>query len=429
MHVVSLGLNHRTAPLEVRERLAFSAQQLPEALRTLGTRPGVREALLLSTCNRTEIYLAAADPERALPTVLGFLEDERKLDPASLHHQLYVYVDEDAARHLFEVASGVDSLVTGESQILGQVREAYRCALDTGTVQRYLNELFQQALNVGKRVRTETRIGEGAVSVGSAAVALAGSIFGDLHGKHVLLIGAGKITTLTATHLRAQGCERVFVVNRTYERATELAEELGGTAVPWENLPGTVAEADIVISSTTAPRYVLDTSTVKAALKRRRYRPLFLIDLAVPRDIDPAVDRLADIYLYNLDDLSEVVEHNRRSRQQEVDRVKEIAAVEAATYGGWLRAQTAQPVLQQLTEKYEHLSTAEADSVLRKLPSLTPREQELVRAMAKRIRTKILHPVLVTVRELGKAEDAGEELAFIRRLFDLEPGPPRREEP
>ena len=420
MHVLIVGVNHRTAPVEVREKLAFASTQIADGVRDLLQGVGARECVILSTCNRAEFYLAVEEPAGAAAATLEFLGKYRGFDSAVLLKHAYWHQDAEAAGHLFRVASGIDSMVTGESQILGQVRDAYREALDAGTAQRLLAELFQRALNVGKRARTETRIGEGTVSVGSAAVELALSIFGDLNGKRVLILGAGKINTITARHLLSQGVEAAFVANRTFERAVELARELNGSAIPYEKIAAHLPQVDIVISSTAAPHYVVDVPLLKGALKARHFRPMFLIDLAVPRDIDPAVGRLPDVYLYNIDALSEIVEYNRAGRGQEVRQVEAIVAEEAQGFAAWLRSLAVRPTVQELTTKYERLSTDEAEAVLNKLPSLTEREQELVRAMAKRVRTKILHDVLTYLRQIGESGTAARELATIRRLFNLE---------
>lgn len=371
MHLIVVGLNHRSAPIEVRERLTFAEHALPEALRALLARPGILEGAILSTCNRTEVY-AAVRHAAGEGVLVRFLTDHHHLPEAEFAGHLYVYRDLEAVHHLFRVASGLDSLVLGEPQILRQVRDAFACATAAQSIGPLFHGLFRAAITTGKRARTETGIGKGGFSIGHAAVDLARSIFGSLHGTTVLLLGAGKMSELAARHLVASGVHFVMVANRTYEKAVSLAERLGGQAIRYDDFPDRLGTADIVISSTASPTPVVHRETLLPGLRRRRGRPLFLIDIAVPRDIAPDVGTLDNVFLYDMDDLEEVVADMARERAGEAARVEAIIAEEAANFLAWRRTLDAAPVVTQLREKHEEIRQAELARLRRQLPDDLP---------------------------------------------------------
>ncbi|MBV9866614.1 MAG: glutamyl-tRNA reductase [Abitibacteriaceae bacterium] len=421
MQLFLLGLNHKTAPVEVREQLALAPAQLPHALRGLREASGVREAAILSTCNRAEIY--AVGPNDSLPRLEKFLQDFHHLPLAGLNPYLYQRYDADSARHLFQVACGVDSLVLGESQILGQVKTAFEAARTHGAISNILDELFRRAISCGKRARSETAIGRGALSVGSAAVELARQIFGPLSGHTVLILGAGKMSALTAQHLVASGARCVLVANRTHARAVELAEQFNqekpiAEAVFWEEFPQRLAEADIVIASTQAPGFVVTVEQVAAAMKARRQRPLFLVDIAVPRDIEPGAHQLDNVFLYDIDDLQGVVNNNLAQRARELQQVESIIEAEVTDWAGWYRSREAQPIMAALAQHAAQIRDKEVAATLAQLPNLSPREQEIVRALAKSISGKLMHAPLRHLREAGEAGSADVEV--LRRAFSLE---------
>jgi glutamyl-tRNA reductase len=427
MPVFLLGINHKTAPVEVRETLALPSAQLPRALRWLRRHSGLREIAILSTCNRAEIYGegTAAAAARLETLLRGFQSFNRQAPAQNLHSFLYRASDGDAARHLFRVAGSLDSLVLGESEILGQVKTAHQTAQAQGTLGETLDALFRRAIACGKRARTETAIGRGALNVGSAAVELARGIFGPLVGHTVLILGAGKMSSLTAQYLASSGARRIIVANRTYAHAQELAQTFAAEkpalsqAVRWEEFPRLLREADIVIASTRAPHLILDAATVATAMKARR-RPLFLIDIAVPRDIDPEAHRLPDVYLYDIDDLQAVVEANRMQRADEIAAVEAIVESEVAAWEKWHRGRDAQPVLAALAGRAAQVRDAEVEEALARLPDLSPREREVVRAMGKAIAQKLMHPPLRHLREA--AARGSSDVEAIARAFALESG-------
>ncbi len=416
MQLFLLGLSHKTAPVEVREKLALSSERLPQALHFLQRAIGVREAAILSTCNRAEIY--AVGDERAGARLESFLDEFQHVPASSLRGSLYHGLDAQSARHLFRVASGIESLVLGESEILGQVKSAFEMARDSGTSSQVLDELFRRAIACGKRARTETAIGRGALSVGSAAVELARQIFGPLQGHTVLILGAGKMSARTAKTLVSSGAKRVLVANRTYEKAAELAAEFDGEAVHWDEFPKRLAEADIVIASTRAPGYIVRAEHVAQAMKIRRHRPLFLVDIAVPRDIDPAAHQLNNVFVYDIDDLQGVVNANLAQRTNELAQVETIIESEVAGWEKWIRARSAQPIMAALAQHGAQIREREVREALAQMPNLSEREQEVVKALARSIEGKLLHAPLRHLREAGEA--GSDDVEALRRAFKLD---------
>ncbi len=338
MAIVVVGISHQSAPVEVRERVAFSPGQFAEAFATLRAEPGVAEGLIVSTCNRMEIYGAGADPAAVIRGIEDFIHRFHELD-ARLGEAIYRYEEPRSIEHLFRVVSGLESMVLGETEILGQMKEAYDRAFGAKATGKTLNQLFQRAFQVAKKIRSQTAIVRGAVSVGTVAVELAEKIFGELGQSQVMIIGAGDTSEKTARALLSRGAKTVIVANRTHERAVALAAELGGRAVRFEEFPREFARADIAVSSTAAPHHIVTRDKVAAMMPARRNRPLFLIDLAVPRDIEPAVNDLDNVYLYNIDDLQSIADENMRARQEEIAKCEEMVAANVAKFREWLNRQ------------------------------------------------------------------------------------------
>ena len=418
MRILTLGLNHRTAPVEIRERLAFPENDQPSALMRLVRDYELSEAAILSTCNRSELSLAA-DGDTGLDEARRFLAENQGVDVATLASHFYQLSDSEAAIHLFRVASGIDSLVLGESQILSQVRQTLETAQQNGSARLLLNELFQRALRVGKRARAETDIGRGRLSISTAAVELASQIFDSLEGRHALLLGAGEMIELTAQYLMESGIARFFVANRTYERGAELARRFDGTPLHFEDFTRRIAEIDIVISSTAAPDFVLGEEALRQAMQQRRGRPLFLIDIAVPRDIDPKVRDLDNVFLFDIDDLKKVVETNRSEHEREILQVQEIIAEELGDFLHWFNSLGTGPLIKALRQHAQDLSQVELDRWTGKLAHLPEQDRQLIASILKGYANKLLHQPLVQVREFANTEDAHIHLDTVRRLFGL----------
>ena len=348
MHIIVSGLSHKTAPVEIREALTFPEHGLGEALNTLTSYPHINEGVILSTCNRTEIYAVAADIDSGRQNIISFLEDCHGLKDCSIEDYLYFHDSLAAVNHLFRVVSSLDSMVVGEAQILGQAKDAYASAFDAQTTNLVLNRLFRQAFAVGKRVRTETDIGENAVSISYAAVQLAKKVFSDLTGKSVMIVGAGKMSELTAKHLLANGVSDVIITNRSFDRAVDMAKVFKGRAVEFDHLVDEMAGADIVISSTGAPDFVINKEDMKAVMAKRRHRPIFLIDIAVPRDIDPDANNVDNVYVYDIDDLQSVVESNLAERSREAKGAEKIIKAEIQDFLAWQSSLEVVPTIAEL---------------------------------------------------------------------------------
>ncbi len=412
------GLNHRTAPVEVREKLAFPAGHVEEALGELIRQGGVREGLILSTCNRVEVAVAldAGDPAAV---VESFFEQSRRMARGDLAPHLYHYHGRDAIRHLFRVAASLDSMVVGEPQILGQLKEAYATAKTLGAVNGFLDGLCARAFSVAKRVRTETEIGSSAVSVSYAAVELAREIFGKLDGRAILLIGAGKMSELAARHLQRAGANRILVTNRTRERAEQMAAVFQGTVVPYEQLAQPLTQADIVITSSGAPHYILTPELMRGAMHQRKNRPIFLIDIAVPRNIDPQINKLDNVFLYDIDDMGKVVERNRVNRMEEAAEAERIIEEEVDKMLARLREREVTPTIVSLQDQLEQIRLAEIERVRGRLGLLTPQQEEAIDALTKGILGKIAHgPIAELRRHASRGETTGI-VDTVRRIFRL----------
>ena len=420
MSLLVLGVNHKTAPVHVREHLAFGPDIVVAALRSAVEKAGVAEAVILSTCNRTEIYAAGDANCRA--RLRDWISVFHGLEPATVLPFLYEHRDREAIAHLMGVASGLDSLILGEPQILGQVKAAYQTAADAGVTGKLLGRLFQHTFSVAKQVRTDTAIGSSPVSVAFAAVSLAKQIFADLNDQTALLIGAGETIELAARHLEQHGIGRMIVANRTVERAHELAEQFGGFGIALTEVPGHLAEADIVIASTASPLPVLGKGTVESALRRRKHRPIFMVDIAVPRDIEPEVADLDDVYLYTVDDLEEVIDENRRSRQQASEQAREIIDQQADDFMGWLRSLDALALIQGYRAQAETARDEVLGRALRMVENGKPPEEAL-QFLAHTLTNKLLHTPSTRLREASSAGRT-ELLEAANTLFRLRPSTP-----
>jgi glutamyl-tRNA reductase len=420
MHLLLVGISHRTAPVDLRERVDFGARGVPAALEALASRGSTREAIVVSTCNRAEIYAACEDPAAARDDLAVFLAEFHAVARAELAQHVYAVEGIDAARHLFRVAAGLDSLVVGEPQILGQVKRAHTAATEAHTAGPVLNRLFHSSFAVGKRVRTETALGSGAVSVSYAAVSLARKIFGDLHGRVVAVIGAGEMGKLTALHLKSQGVQHVTIVSRTVAHAARTAEAIGGaSAAPWDELDSVIRSSDIVITATGAAAPILTKAHVESVMRPRRNRPLFLIDIAIPRDVEPAAGEIEQVFLYNIDDLQATVRENLSRRESEVARAETIVSEEIEKFAGWFRSRGAVPTIVALRQRFESIRRAELERLDFKLASLPPE----ARARVDEVTHLIIEKLLLTPTEQLKATGDADALAgyaeALTRLFAL----------
>ncbi|MFC5699059.1 glutamyl-tRNA reductase [Pseudomonas sp. GCM10022186] len=422
MAFIALGINHKTASVDVRERVAFTPEQLVEALQQLCRITPSREAAILSTCNRSELYLEQDHP--ATDEVLAWLAGYHNLSLEELRACAYVHQDDDAVRHMMRVASGLDSMVLGEPQILGQMKSAYAVAREAGTVGPLLGRLFQATFSTAKTVRTDTAIGENPVSVAFAAVSLARQIFSDLHRSQALLIGAGETITLVARHLHEQGVKRIVVANRTLERASILAEEFGAHAVLLADMPQELVNSDIVISSTASQLPILGKGAVERALKQRRHKPIFMVDIAVPRDIEPEVGELDDVYLYTVDDLHEVVAENLKSRQGAAQAAEELVGAGVEDFMQRLRELAAVDVLRAYRQQAERLRDDELAKAQRMLQNGSAAEDVLAQ-LARGLTNKLLHAPSVQLKKLS-ADGRFDALAVAQELFALDEGPDKR---
>lgn len=420
MHLVAIGCSHKTAPVEVREALAYTPAELPQALARLGTLPTVDEVLLLSTCNRTEVCLTTVDADAAVADVLGFLAADRGLLRTDLGRYIYRHDNLGAAAHLFRVAAGLESMVLGETQVLGQVKDAYQQAVQAGTVQRVLHQLLHHAITVGKRVHAETNIDNGAASISYAAVELARKLFTSLRGRAVLCIGAGETAKLTVRHLQAAGVTEIWVANRTIERAQRLADQVGGQPVLLTEIVSILKQVDVVISSTGSPHVILTPAAVQEAVRQRRGRPIFLFDIAVPRDIDPACGRLDGAFLYDIDDLQQVVAANMEERAREAAKAELLLEQELERFAAWSRTQAVAPTIRVWREKAERIRQQELARALGKLPELSERERQVVEGLSAALVKKLLNPPTQRLLGLAAEGEAGRVAEALRVLFDLE---------
>jgi len=417
MNLQLIGVNHKTAPVEVRERLAISESRLPEAVRRFAAHPGIDEGMILCTCNRVELV---AQTKNGSADLRGFLRQYFQLDPGLLEPHLYEYREKDAVRHLFRVTASLDSMIVGEPQILGQVKEAYATARAVGAVRSELDQLLTRAFAVAKRVRTETAVGSSAVSVASVAVELARKIFGSLNGKYVYLVGAGKMSELAARHLMAHGAAAIFVANRTYERAQRLAAKFEGQAIRFEELYNTCDRADIVITSTGAPHAIFRREHGELFLSRRKNRPMFFIDIAVPRDVDAGMNKLDGIFVYDIDDLQQAVSSHVADRQKEAERAEAIITIEVDRFQSRLQTLDVVPTIVSLQDHLETIRQAEIDRVRGRLGQLSPEQEMAVETLTRGIVNKIMHTPISTLKTAARESQATTVIDLVRRLFNLQ---------
>jgi len=420
MHIVVVGLNYRTAPVEVRERFAFADKDMPQALQELKRTKSVLEGVIIATCNRTEIFVVVDRLHMCGYFIRSFMEKWFGIPREEFTKHLYMYEDEQAIRHLFRVACGLDSMVLGETQILGQVRSAFLLSQREKGTGKWFNMLFKQAVTLSKRAHSETSIGESAVSVSYAAVELGKRIFGSFTGKRVLILGAGKMSELTAKHLSGAGAEEVIVANRTFGRAQELAAKFNGTPCSMQEAMNRLTEVDILISSTGAEGYVITQSQVAKSMQQRPDRPLFMIDIAVPRDIDPSIGELDHVFLYDIDDLEGIVESNLEMRRGEAVKIEEMIEAEIEAFGNWLQTLGVKPVIRALQEKSSAIHETTLESMFNKLPELDERQRKVIRRLTKSIVNQMMHDPINRIKELAGEEKGAEALDWFTQIFALE---------
>lgn len=420
MKLLLTGVSHKTAPVEIREQLAFREDTLPAALAELRSQPGVSEALILSTCNRVEIVVTTDDRSDPQAITDSFLADRKGVDPEAFGPHLYRREGREAIHHLFRVAASLDSMVVGEPQILGQLKTAYTHAKDCGALCGWLDNLLSRAFGVAKRVRSETGIGQMAVSVSYAAVELARKIFGSLNNRTIMIVGAGKMSELAARHLRRSGASHVFVTNRTHERAVEMAALFQGTPVEYNRFVSMLPEVDIVITSSGAPHYILHHEEMQRVIAARRNKPMFLIDIAVPRNIEPKVNEIDNIFLYDIDDLQEVVNANLRERMKEADHAETMVGEEVDRMVARLKVAEVTPAIVSLQEQLEQIRVGELEKMRRKFGALTAQQEEALEALTRGIINKIAHGPISELRNHAGHPEGAHVVAAIKKAFHIQ---------
>ncbi len=417
MKIVVVGLNHKTADVELREKLAFNGPRLEEGLLRMRELSAVRETAILSTCNRVEVYLHVSDVRKAYAAIKDFFVQFFDVRREQLDTALYLHEDMAAVKHIFRVASSLDSMVVGEPQILGQLKDAFDFALEKKATGVLLNRLLKKSISVAKRVRTETRIAENAVSISFAAVELAKKIFTDLAGKSFMLLGAGEMAELAARHMMNNGVQDIVVANRTYERGCELSREFSGRAIKFEDFPAALVQSDIVICSTGASAYVLRREQMQKVMKERRQKPVFIIDISVPRNVDPEINDMENVYLYDVDDLQGVVDSNVMERQKEAARAEAIVEDEIETFRKWLGTLDSVPTVVALRERAEEIRREELERFFNRTPGLAEKDRKAVEGLAASIINKLIHAPTVALKT--DSEDKDMMIALIKRLYDL----------
>ncbi|GLI53891.1 glutamyl-tRNA reductase [Thermodesulfovibrio yellowstonii] len=427
MSLIVVGLNHKTAPVEIREKLAFNSNEaIKEALKTFLQREGISEAVIISTCNRVEIYVYSSETcnyetqnkNYAEEIIKDFLSEFHQIERNTFENYLYIYKDKEAVEHLFKVASSLDSMIVGEPQITGQIKEFYEIALSERTTSLILNHLMNRALFTAKRVRNETRIGENPVSVSYAAVGLIKKVFDELSKKSILLLGAGEMAELALRHLIGNGIKNVYITNRTFQRAEELAKDFNGVAVPFENLKEQLIKTDIVICSTGAPNYVITEQMLKEVMPLRKHKPIFFIDISVPRNIDPACNDLDNVYLYNIDDLQDVVDSNLLERKKEAEKALSIVHEETEKFFQWLNSLESVPVIVSIRNKAEQVRQEEVEKFKAKFKDLPPELINSIDYLTQSIINKIMHSPTVALK--NNCENKEMLIFSARRLFGID---------
>lgn len=423
-----VGLNYKTAPVEIRERLTFNETDLGEAMVKLQTKKSILENVILSTCNRTEIYAIVDQLHTGRYYIKEFLSDWFGIDQTEFSPFLSYYEEDSAVEHLLRVSCGLTSMVLGETQILGQVRSAFLCAQEKSATGTVFNQLFKQALTVAKRGQTETEIGANAVSVSYAAVELAKKIFGSLDSKNILILGAGKMGELAAENLQGSGHLKVTVINRTYSKAVALAEHFNGQAKAMEELQSALVEADILISSTSAKNFVISKEIVDAAVKMRKGKPLFMVDIAVPRDIDPQIGEIENVFLYDIDDLEGIVEANLQERKKAAEKIMIMIEKEVVEFNQWLDTLGVVPVISALREKALTIQAATMESITRKIPNLSDHDKKVLNKHTKSIINQLLKDPILQAKEMASRPDAEDELRLFTKIFNID-GLDEKQEP
>lgn len=420
MYLVVVGLNHKTAPVEVREKLSFSEESMPRHLDKITSNNIIRGCVILSTCNRTEVYAAVLDVDKGLAKIREHLAKSCHLELSGVMNYLYTYTLYDVITHLFRVASGLDSMVLGETQILGQVKTAYQAACEYGSTNRVLNTLFQQAIAVGKKVRTDTQIDRNAVSISYAAVELAKQLLGGLDGNSILVVGAGKMSELTAKHLVANGVSNVLVANRSFDKAVALAEQFEGKAINFDELFEHMVDVDIVISATAAANCVLEKQDMEKVMSRRGGRQIVLIDIAVPRDIDPLVTEVEGVSLYDIDELQHVIDQNLEHRKKEAVKAEKIIEHEINEFWKWLSTQFVTPTVAALKKRAEEIRQKEMTRAFNRLGNITEREKKVISSMANSIVNQLLHDPVMQLKEYALTQQGHLYTEILQNLFNLD---------
>ena len=420
MHTLVVGVNYRTAPLEIREKLSFIEGDLPQAMQALKNQKSILENVIVSTCNRTEIYAVVDQLHTGRYYVKQFLADYFGLSQEEFSQYLFVHEKDEAVEHLFRVTAGIDSMVLGETQILGQVRSSFLSGQEFGTTGTVFNQLFKQAVTLAKRAHTETAIGENAVSVSYAAVELGKKIFGTLKNKHVVILGAGKMGELAIKNLQGSGADKVTVINRTFEKAETLADKFNGKAKPMTQLQCALLEADILISSTGATDYVIDFQLMEFVDKLRKGKPLFMVDIAVPRDIDPRIADLPNVFLYDIDDMQGIVEANLAERENAARQIGTMIDAETSQFNDWLTTLGVVPVISALRQKALTIQAETMSSIENKMPDLTDREKKILNKHTKSIINQLLKEPILQAKEMAGAPKSREQLELFQQIFGIE---------
>lgn len=417
--IILIGINHKTASVDLREKLSFSSEQTETALEFLKQDKDIKESLIFSTCNRTEILYIPEKSDK-IDKIIEFISHQRKIDIPEFKNALYVYKDDEAVRHIFQVASSLDSMVVGEPQILGQIKQAYRTAVKNKASAVLLNRLMHKSFSIAKKVRKETGIGDNAVSISYAATELANKIFSDLSRKSVMLLGAGEMAELAVEHLISNNVKQILVANRTFKNAVGLAQKFNGQAVKFEEREDALQQVDIIISSTGAQDYVLTRNQVKQAMKKRHYNTLFFIDIAVPRDIDPKINTISNAYVYDIDDLKNIVESNVEQREKETVKAQRYIDQAVVKFGRWLESLAIVPTIKAMNDKMSSIVEMEFDKTLTSLQHLSEEDIEAIQRMTRAIATRSMHDPILFLRNIGDHRDDSLYLNVTQQLFNLE---------
>ncbi len=419
MKLLVVGLNHKTAPVELREKLSFTEEQLPPILKKLVLFDGITEAIVLSTCNRIEFYVVCEDADKAIDTIKTVMSDAGKVHSRSISFHLYIHTERDAVTHIFRVASSLDSMVIGEAQILGQTKDAYRIASNNSVTGPILNRLMHRAFSVAKKVRSSTNIGMYTVSVSSVAVELSEKIFGRLEGKSVMLMGAGEMAEDAAKYLRDAGASRLIILSRTFSHASQLAERLNGTAVEFDELYDELMDVDITICSTSADHYLITNDRMEKVVKARQHKPLFFIDISVPRNIEPSISELEGVFLFDIDDLKGVTNQNLKEREKSAHEAEKFIREEVDKFLNWLGELSLVPTIVSLKEKFEAVRQQELKEAISKLSNPTPKEVDVLDAMSKGIINKLLHEPITEIKNDHARGEVLKDIALLKRIFKI----------